>query len=109
MVRDALRAPHHEGIDYFLPDTCLAICPNMTFRVSSLNGSLTNFPIANPACTCGRARTTAYHRFTLAKSSSVKPCALWVIVHGKQAMSAMEYSSPATYAPVLPSWRSSTP
>src|SRR5262249_28295767 len=46
------------------PSTSLAICPNITRRVSSLKGSLTNLPIAKPACTCGRARTSAYQRLT---------------------------------------------
>ena len=34
----------------------------MFLRASSSNGSFTNLPIASPACTCGRARTSAYQR-----------------------------------------------
>jgi hypothetical protein len=47
---------------HFRPAISFAFCPNMFFRASSSNGSFTNFPIASPACTCGRARTAAYQR-----------------------------------------------
>src|ERR1700690_955981 len=42
-----------------------ALSPNIFLRASSSNGSLTNLPIASPACTCGRARTSAYQRLML--------------------------------------------
>src|ERR1700686_1679978 len=47
---------------YFLSAPSLARWPNMFLRASSSKGSLTNLPIASPACTCGRARTSAYQR-----------------------------------------------
>src|SRR5450432_4053389 len=50
---------------HFGPDNSFAACPNIFFRASSSNGAFTNFPIASPACTCGRARTSAYQRLTL--------------------------------------------
>src|SRR5882724_921842 len=49
---------------HFFPTTSFARWPNMFLRASSSNGSLTNLPIASPACTCGRARTSAYQRLT---------------------------------------------
>src|SRR5882672_4177682 len=57
------RAPRNDadGV-YFLPAISLAAWPNMFLRASSSNGALTNLPIASPACTCGRARTSAYQR-----------------------------------------------
>ena len=52
------------GDSLLLSQHFLSHPPNITLRVSSLNGSFTNFPIASPACSFGRARTVAYQRFT---------------------------------------------
>src|SRR5260221_8671158 len=55
-------APRNDGCCHFFPTISFAFCPNMFLRASSSKGSLTNLPIASPACTCGRARTSAYQR-----------------------------------------------
>ena len=60
-----------EHVTYF-PAISLARGPNIFRRASSSNGSLTNLPIASPACTCGRARTSVYQRLTF-----------WIIVQRK--------------------------
>src|ERR1700733_12099799 len=54
--------PHHEASFYFLPASSFAACPNMFFRASSSHRFFSNLPIASPACTFGRARTSAYQR-----------------------------------------------
>src|SRR5690606_5303441 len=80
------------------PQFCVAAagiggCPKRWRLASSSmapDSFLSSLPTARPACTCGRARTVANHRFTLGKSSSVSCWALCVMTHGKHAMSAME-------------------
>src|SRR6266436_1973877 len=58
----------NDGADeaYFLPAISFAFCPNIFLRASSSKGSFSNLPIARPACTWGRARTSAYQRLAFA-------------------------------------------